>query len=901
MVTRTEAIAAMLKLSTHPELAELYNYNMEVQVNVSRGIGERVGGEYRGITWTGWSDGVETWKALRIPYSAKKDPHYEDKDMKFDLANHAESIGMTGWDWRNQLSLWVAFDFDAITGHSDAHAHKLTQAELNEIQSTVESIDWVTIRKSTGSKGLHLYVFLDPVKCENHTEHAALARAILGKLSALTGYNFQSKVDICGGNMWIWHKKMRGNDESLKLIKQGEILSDIPPNWRDHIKVINNAGRKVPKVIEDNASGDPFIDLVTRNIQVQLGDVHRSHVEWLQQHECVWWWDQDNHMLVTHTIHLKQMHEDMCLRGVFDTSTSHSSPQNCFCFPLRDGSWVVRRYSLGVIEHTSWEQDGAGWTRCYLNRQPTFETACRAQGSLEDTNGEFVFTEAAVASEALKQLDIFVELPADMRSRYTWLKRHKDGRIIAMIERTNKEMDSGVQVEGWLSKKDKFIKIFGYRKDQQKEPESNSYDHFVRHLVSQAKDDAGWVLHDGDDWTFEPLTHISLALGSLGLKGAELIHIKGAAIMNPWRIVNKPFQDEYPGDRQWNLQAARLKYKPLDEPTGVYPTWNKILMHCGSGIDSDVAADQWCRINGLKTGGDYLKCWVASLFQYPERHLPYLFFYSPITQKTGKTSFYESLSLLFTSGYIKAATALQSKDGFNKELQGAVLCVIEEVDLSSTRKQAYDRVKDWTTARELCIHPKGKTPFHTTNTTHWVQCANDQKYCPVFKGDTRITIIKVPPIHAMDIIPTREFDTQLIDEAPAFLAEILNMELPYTDDRLGIPCLETRDKTILQRVNESDLSTFISDNLVPCSGNRIAFGEFRARFYEAGNSEEEWSRIRLAKEVIGKITKGKSTSHSGAIYLADVRWIEDTVELKDYHWELRNDQWLEKIPNEVKK
>ena len=813
--------------------------------------------------------------------------------MSFDLAQHAEAIGMTGWDWNHQLSRWVAFDFDSITGHSDAHSQKLTQAELDEIQTTVENIEWVTIRKSTGGKGLHLYILLQPVACANHTEHAALARSILGKLSAITGYNFQSKVDICGGNMWVWHKKMRGNDESLKLVKQGGVLADIPPNWRDHIKVINNASRKVPKVIEDKASGDPFIDLVTRNIQNKLTETHKSHIEWLQQHQCVWWWDQDNNMLVTHTIHLKEMHEDLRLCGIFDTDSSHSSDQNCFCFPLRDGSWVVRRYSLGVSEHTSWEQDGAGWTKCYLNRQPTFETACRASGSLEDTNGEFMFSEASVAMKALEQIGIFVDLPPKARSKYAWLKRHKDGRIIGMLDRSKEDEERGFTLDGWLAKKNRFIKIFGYKKDQEKEPESNSYDHFVRHLVSQAKEDAGWVLKDGDEWAFEPLTHIRLALGSLGLGGAELTQTLGAAIMNPWRIVNKPFQDEYPGDREWNFQAARLKYTPLDEPTGHYPTWNRVLTHVGSGIDADVQADDWCRNNGIKTGGDYLKCWVSSLFQYPERHLPYLFFYSA-KQNTGKTSFYESLALLFTSGYIKADAAIQSKEGFNKELQGAVLCVIEEVDLSSTKVQAYNRVKDWVTAKELCIHPKGKTPFHTQNMTHWVQCANDQTYCPVFKGDTRITIIHVPQIHPMDIIPTRDFDTQLVDEAPAFLAEILNMELPFTSDRLGIPCLETRDKSELQRIHESELHVFIDDMLEPCRGSLIEYKEFRERFYAAGHPEEQWSRIRIGKEIIGKVLKAKSTLFGGQQYLANVKWKAEVKEPETFCWEANSSNWLVK-------
>ena len=53
MVTRSEAIKSILKNSTVPDLASLYNLNMEVQVNVAQDGGERVAGEYRGKTWTG--------------------------------------------------------------------------------------------------------------------------------------------------------------------------------------------------------------------------------------------------------------------------------------------------------------------------------------------------------------------------------------------------------------------------------------------------------------------------------------------------------------------------------------------------------------------------------------------------------------------------------------------------------------------------------------------------------------------------------------------------------------------------------------------------------------------------------------------------------------------------------
>src|SRR6516165_4653110 len=157
--TRTQVIKSFLEQRTLPDLAALYNRNMEVQVLVAQDNGERIEDEFQGIRWQGWrgSDG-SIWKSFRIPYKANTEPEYEDKPMSFDLAQHADGIGMTGWDWVNRVSRWVAFDFDAILGHSTTHKKKLSEEELEEVQQYVREIDWVTIRKSTSGKGLHLYV-----------------------------------------------------------------------------------------------------------------------------------------------------------------------------------------------------------------------------------------------------------------------------------------------------------------------------------------------------------------------------------------------------------------------------------------------------------------------------------------------------------------------------------------------------------------------------------------------------------------------------------------------------------------------------------------------------------------------------------------------------------------------
>ena len=90
---------------------------------------------------------------------------------------------MTGWDWQNRCSRWVAFDFDALTAH--AKGVGITDDDLEKVKQAAMQLPYVEVRKSTGGGGIHLYVYFDSgIPCENHTVHAALARCILGMMSS---------------------------------------------------------------------------------------------------------------------------------------------------------------------------------------------------------------------------------------------------------------------------------------------------------------------------------------------------------------------------------------------------------------------------------------------------------------------------------------------------------------------------------------------------------------------------------------------------------------------------------------------------------------------------------------------------------------------------------------------
>lgn len=1177
MPTKTESIKNFLNIKTHSDLANLYNYNMECQVNVAQDGGERITGDYKGRQWTGWSDGLTTWKSFRVPYNAKKDPTYEDSEIKFDLAMHAEGIGMTGWNWKDRMSQWVAFDFDAITSHSKG----LTVNELDTIRKSVEQIPWVTVRRSTSGKGLHLYVFLS-VPTENHDEHAALARAVLGMMSAIAGVDFSTKVDACGGNMWVWHRKMAGT-EGLVLLKQGVELTEIPENWRDHLKVITGSRRKnLPQFVENPES---FDELAGQRTKVPLDEDHKKLIAFLRESNAMWWWDADHHMLVTHTIHLKEAYQALSFRGVFDTiaqgtekgadhncfsgdteiitregvftlkelvnqepellvrdfngnmiwvkgkiqdfgiqetiglrfgdtsvirvtknhqwlyrdnttkqvdpylrkytteliegktqlplakiklgdydpegyahgfvygdgwltesriphcevalfkrdndlfslllqygtqgsqkypghgyvnmvrqlprhwkelpekstksyalgfilglvsadgfvssnvqifqsniyaldeirkiaiyaglytypirfyqngsypnakgnyalsiSTynlskgyfirkdhqkifkkreknnyktiscirndaklepvycavvpsyhnftlaNHIITGNCFAFPKRNGAWAVRRFTPGVQEHSSWVQDGNGYTKIDLNKEPDLPIVARANEGVEDPAGGFVFRHAELAIKAASSLGVNFDIAKWALGRSTKLKEHKDGRLIVEVEYTNQDYAS--DMPGWLQKGKHWIRMFQTNLSTPTEPEVGNYDDIVRHLITESGDDYGWVIKADDQWRNEPLVHVRTAIESLGFSKLEVATILGSSIFKCWKLTNLPFQPEYPGDRSWNRGAAQLRYAPSSEDILIYPTWNKVLNHCGKGLDDAVKTNAWCRANALKTGGEYLKCWISSLIQEPREPLPYLFFYGP--QNSGKSIFHEAIELLITRGYVRADTALINQQGFNGELENAIVCIIEETDLRKD-KQAYNRIKDWVTSRLLPIHRKQKTPYNIPNSTHWIQCSNEGRSCPIFPGDTRIVMIYVDSLDPIELIPKKQLIPMLEKEAPYFISELLHLELPPSNDRLNIPVITTSDKLQTEQANKSLLELFIDDKCYHVTGSMIKFSEFWDKFQEWAdpNLLQNWSKIRVGRELPPWAAKGR-LPQTGQFYVGNISWV----------------------------
>ncbi|REJ65615.1 MAG: hypothetical protein DWQ31_16885 [Planctomycetota bacterium] len=879
----TEAIQFFLRArrDAHngPDLVDRWTACMETQVNVAAGDGEPVAGKRN--TWT---DGVNEWHAIRIPRNANSEPEFKDYELRFPLDLHAEAIGTTGWDWSARRSRWVGFDFDSITGH--AAGVGVPDEELQRVCEAAKALPYVEVRKSTGGSGIHLYVYFDEdgIPTSNHTEHAALARCILGMMASATGFDFASQIDACGGNMWIWHRKMSAANEGLRLLKPAERqlpLADLPVNWRDHIEVVTRRRAKIRVRAVSDEHVDPFEALASSRKIVPLDDGHQAIIDELIASGFSTVWIPDHHLLQTHTKALAGLMDDddkrreLGLIGFFQTNSGGKDPgkPNCFMFPLGSGAWRVYRFSPGITEAETWEQDGDGWTCCYFNRRPDLDVAAKAAGGIERPNNQgFVFETAEQAITAAGALGKQIDLPESMRGRETVLKKNKDGRLIVEIHRREENHEG---MAGWDStlKKDKWVRVFNAQTEHKSDELGfTEYDNILRALVSPAGDRAGWVAkgHDGQ-WVRQPKDDVKSILLALGNTKAQADVILGSAALKAWKLVNLPFQAEYPGNRQWNLDAAQYRFAPADladDEVSYHPHWDRILRHIGTGLDLPIRKLGWALRANIKSGRDYLLNWIACMLREPYDPLPYLFLFGP--QNSGKSILHEAISLLMTKGVTSADRALTNANDFNGELANAVLAYIEEKDISIAGESAYNKIKDWVTSPVIWIRKMRTDSYSQRNTLHFIQTANKPEACPIFSGDTRITMIFVPDI--AEEIPKKILLERLEAEAPHFMRSVMDLTLPAIEGRLRLSVVATQHKRDAEHLSRSALERFIDEKCHHVPGAAMPFAEFFERFQKwlPADEKSQWNRKKTAISFPHEFPRGAGAKNQK--FIGNIAW-----------------------------
>lgn len=845
----------------------------------------------------------EKWGPLRWPRNAYSVPEGIDPVLTYDIMKRVKAIGTTWWDWRNRQTIRLGFDIDSVIGHAPGVGVDKETIE----QFSAFDIPYLTILRSTRGLGRHIYIeFGEPFPVtQNHHEHAAIARALLPRLTRdarKQGFNvdFEAEKDVCGGVMWIHHVNATNENHGYEMIKPATgflTAEDVPVNWRDHLSVVTGSRSKV--LVKGwtpggETSGDELDDMSNANTKIALDEQHEKVLDALEDTGYTVMWVDDHHLCQTHTCALKDVHERLELKGFFETDAPGDDPgkPNCFMRPRPDGSWDVFRFGQGTSEHALWDSAGE-WTHILFNVQPTFEQVmiqCGGEKHVDDRLG-YVFSEPSAVEEALQALKIEYSLPERAHdNRVMYLNQRDDQLPVLTVEK--QRSDKPVDFKGFAKTSKGWQKLFNVQLDIKEDTRLDElflkFDNDVRALKQRNFNDSaskggsiiGWVINDASQaWVEVSADNVSLVMKSLGYSDIDML--KGDALYNSWQLTNEPFKPEYPGGRKWNRDAPQLRYQPakldIDEVPH-HPWWDRYLNHLGSDLDDYLKDLDWPEEWNIRTGGDYIKVWLACMIRYPFDKLPYLFMWGG--QATGKSMFYESIQLLITNGVAPADKALTSKEGYNGELANCVLAYIDETNVGLAGREAYNRLKAWTTGLTIPIHAKYQQVVEVVNTCHFVQLANELEALPVFRGDERVTALQVPVI--IDPVPKHKFMAHLEDEAPHFLYTLMNWDLPDAPSRLRMPVIVTQSKLSAIEINEDLLMNFVADNCYETAGAKIRMEDFYRQFMESMSEAEQkaWSKRSVKKKLSDFFPVGRGPGNVD--YIGNITFNPDVDESEPF-------------------
>ena len=142
--------------------------------------------------------------------------------------------------------------------------------------------------------------------------------------------------------------------------------------------------------------------------------------------------------------------------------------------------------------------------------------------------------------------------------------------------------------------------------------------------------------------------------------------------------------------------------------------------------------------------------------------------------------------------------------------------------------------------------------YQVPNTTHWIQSANYQADCPVFPGDTRITVIEVCDLCPDQEVAKKTLLVKLEEEAPHFMYTLMNLQLPPLTGRMRLPVVGTPSKSRTEELNKTALQIFLEEC---CQAKKDAqvlrFGEFYDAFQKCLDAGEKhrWSKIYISREL----------------------------------------------------
>ncbi len=799
--TRYQSIKATLELYAPADLAARYQEGMEALMQVDPEKGEPVYKDHKTPIPNTYDDGKFVHFTIRI-----QSPGDGAKPQTFPPEDYFEAIGISGLDVERNVAYAVGYDFDSILNHDEARG--LTEQQLADLLAALKKLPYVEIRRSTSGNGYHVWVWFpvtDLPQVHNRIEMRALARAVLQRMSLDTGYRFEGDVDHLGDILWICARRATAENGGLSLVQAAASpLEDWPRDFLDHVDVITRKRRRT-RLRGANVADADAIDAATNDRPRDcLEPKHREFLKCYAKSGYAGYWNEDHNCFVCHTQGIAETLKQVQLPGLFETSSNGNDPDkpNCWMYPLSDAAWRAFRFSHGTDEAPTWELSRNGWRTCVIGRTPSLsQLAAKFNG--KKTSKGVAFLSAEDATNALLQLGASIDLPTWFERRPITIKQVPRGLEADFpYEEGDAGGDNGLTANerGWFRPPRstawrKFIEI----EVELSHPDYHSLADDVVRSVCHQGEHIGLFTHTEAGWNQQILSMVKPRMSHEGITGGLQNDVLGWCDKYPYLRTARPFQPEYPGNREWNKDGTKLLFLPAIAD-GETPMWDKILAHLGRGLDE--ALDPWCQEHGIEMGADYLRYWIANLIRFPERRLPMLAVYSP-ENKTGKSLLHEAPAILFDEkGYIFATKAIKNKSGFDGELHGKVLCALEEINLTESA-DFYANLKKLITSHRADFTFKKENTFMDTNFTHWIMTTNHREYIPIELHDERIILWEVTPFEG-DEIPKPQLLDMLRKEAPQFLRKLFALDLSDIAGRVTLPVLMTSEKAAAMFNKQAD-------------------------------------------------------------------------------------------------
>lgn len=239
----------------------------------------------------------------------------------------------------------------------------------------------------------------------------------------------------------------------------------------------------------------------------------------------------------------------------------------------------------------------------------------------------------------------------------------------------------------------------------------------------------------------------------------------------------------------WLKSPNRRKYKGIifdprttESKDGYYNLWKGFTKQPIEGS----APKYWAHVKETICNNDaeayqYLRKWLASVFQYPDCvHTAIVLCGS---QGVGKNSFVEPLGILLGSHYAPLSSISELISNFNYHLKNAVLIHANEALWGGNRKDI-GTVKAMITEQTCLIEGKGKDRIVVRNFKHVIMSSNEDWPVHLDPDDRRFFVLRISENHKEDHEYFKNIHEEMLNGGyEALLYDLLNEDIAKFDPR----------------------------------------------------------------------------------------------------------------------